>query len=92
MLSMEQIAAMVATYRDNAQLLDALKEEQDHLRDILKAELAAREVDKLEVGTHTVNVSRFNKTTLDSKQVKALAPEVYNACAKVSTVTRLTVV
>lgn len=92
MLSMEQITAMVATYRDNAQLLDALKEEQDQIRDALKAELSARAVDKLEVGTHTVTVSRYNKTTLDSKAVKTIAPEVYNACAKVSTVSRLTVV
>lgn len=92
MLNMTELTKMVATYRDNAQMLDALKEEQDQIRDALKAELAARELDKLEVGTHTVTVSRFNKTTLDSKAVKTIAPEVYNACAKVSTVTRLTVV
>ena len=92
MLNMVELNKMVNLYRDNAQLLDALKEEQEHLREILKAELAEREVDKLEVGTHTVNVSRFNKTTLDSKAVKTIAPEVYAQCAKVSTVTRLTVV
>lgn len=92
MLNMNELTALVNTYRDNAQLLDALKEEQDQIRETLKAELAARELDKLEVGTHTVTVSRFNKTTLDSKAVKTIAPEVYNACAKVSTVTRLTVV
>lgn len=92
MLNMNELNKMVALYRDNAQMLDALKEEQEHLREILKAEMSAREVDKLEVGTHTVTVSKFNKTTLDSKAVKTIAPEVYNACAKVSTVTRLTVV
>ena len=92
MLNMVELNKMVNLYRDNAQLLDALKEEQEHLREILKAELAEREVDKLEVGTHTVNISKFNKTTLDSKAVKTIAPEVYSACAKVSTVTRLTVV
>lgn len=92
MLNMNEIAAMVATYRDNAQLLDALNDEQEQIRATLKAELAAREVDTLEVGNHTVSVSKFNRTTLDSKAVKALNAELFNTCSKVTTITRLTVV
>lgn len=92
MLNMNELTALVNTYRDNAQMLDALNDEQEQIRATLKAELSAREVDTLEVGNHTVSVSRFNRTTLDSKAVKALNMELYNACAKVSTVTRLTVV
>lgn len=92
MLNMNEISALVATYRDNAQLLDALTAEQEEIRATLKGELAAREVEQLEVGNHTVSVSRYNRTSLDSKAVKALAPEVYGTCSKVTTVTRLTVV
>ena len=45
----------------------------------------------LEVGCHKVRLSDFSSTRLDSKAIKAVAPDLYDQYSKTVTGQRLTV-
>ena len=87
----EQLAAIITRYKENTQLADALEQEQAEIREQLKAELAARNTDCLNVGIHRVKLAEFTRTMLDSKAVKTLNPALFDQCSKTSTVKCLTV-
>ena len=87
----EQLAAIIIRYKENAQLADALEQEQAAIREQLKTELAERNTTCLDVGVHRVKLAEFTRTALDSKAVKALNPALFDQCSKTSTVKRLTV-
>uniref|UniRef100_UPI003FEF3E15 hypothetical protein n=1 Tax=Bacteroides eggerthii TaxID=28111 RepID=UPI003FEF3E15 len=65
--------------------------EQEKLKAEIKAALAERNVNYLEVGCHKVRLSDYSQTRLDSKAIKAVAPDLYEQYSKTVTGQRLTV-
>ena len=65
--------------------------EQEKLKAEIKAALAERNVNYLEVGCHKVRLSDFSSTRLDSKAIKAVAPALFTQYSKVVTGQRLTI-
>ena len=75
-MSIDSMLELVNQYKEAAQL---------------KAELAARGTDTLQVGCHKVKLSDFTSTRLDSKAIKAIAPALFEQYSKTFTVQRLSI-
>lgn len=91
MKSTNEILKMVEQYKEAAQLIEAAQAEQEKLKAAIKAELAERNATYLEIGCHKVRLSDFTQTRLDSKAIKAVAPDLYEKYSKTVTGQRLTV-
>ena len=91
MKSTNEILKMVEQYKEAAQLIEAAQAEQEKLKAEIKAALAERNVNYLEVGCHKVRLSDYSQTRLDSKAIKAVAPDLYEQYSKTVTGQRLTV-
>lgn len=78
---------LVNQYKEAAQLIEAAQAEQE----LIKAELAARGTDTLQVGCHKVKLSDFTSTRLDSKAIKTVAPALFEQYSKTFTVQRLSI-
>ena len=63
---------LVNQYKEAAQLIEAAQAEQELIKAQIKAELAARGTDTLQVGCHKVKLSDFTSTRLDSKAITGL--------------------
>ena len=87
----EQLTEIITRYKENAQLIEALEDEQAEIREQLKAELAERNTTCLDIGVHRVKLAEFTRTMLDSKSVKVLNPALFDQCSKKRTIKRLTV-
>lgn len=66
-------------YKEAAQLIEAAQAEQEQLKIQIREALAERSTNYLEVGCHKVRLSDFSSTRLDSKAIKAVAPDLYAA-------------
>lgn len=91
MKTTNEILAMVEQYKEAAQLIEMAQTEQEKLKAEIKAALAERNVNYLEVGCHKVRLSDYSQTRLDSKAIKAVAPDLYEQYSKTVTGQRLTV-
>ena len=91
MKTTNEILEMVEQYKEAAQLIELARAEQEKLKAEIKAALAERNVNYLEVGCHKVRLSDFSSTRLDSKAIKAVAPDLYEQYSKTVTGQRLTV-
>lgn len=76
-MSINVLLILVEQYKEAAQLIEAA--------------LAERSTNYLEVGCHKVRLSDFSSTRLDSKAIKAVAPDLYNQYSKTVTGTRLSI-
>jgi hypothetical protein len=65
--------------------------EQEQLKIQIREALAERSTNYLEVGCHKVRLSDFSSTRLDSKAIKAVAPDLYDQYSKTVTGTRLSI-
>ena len=90
-MSIEALLILVEQYKEGAQLIEAAQIEQETLKARIKTELAERSTNYLEVGCHKVRLSDFSSTRLDSKAIKAVAPDLYSEYSKTVTGTRLTI-
>ena len=90
-MSIDALLILVEQYKEAAQLIEAAQAEQEALKEQIKAELAERSTNYLEVGCHKVRLSDFSSTRLDSKAIKAVAPDLYSEYSKTVTGTRLTI-
>ena len=63
-MSINVLLILVEQYKEAAQLIEAA--------------LAERSTNYLEVGCHKVRLSDFSSTRLDSKAIKAVAPDLYD--------------
>lgn len=84
MKTTNEILEMVEQYKEAAQLIELAQAE-------IKAALAERSATYLEVGCHKIRLSDFSQTRLDSKAIKAVAPDLYEQYSKTVTGQRLTV-
>lgn len=76
-MSINVLLTLVEQYKEAAQLIEAA--------------LAERSTNYLEVGCHKVRLSDFSSTRLDSKAIKAVAPDLYDQYSKTVTGTRLSI-
>lgn len=90
-MSIDVLLTLVEQYKEAAQLIEAAQAEQEVLKVQIKAELVERSTNYLEVGCHKVRLTEFSSTRLDSKAVKAVAPELYERYSKTVSGQRLTI-
>lgn len=88
-MSIDALLVLVEQYKEAAQLIETAQTEQEALKAQIKAELAERSTNYLEVGCHKVRLSDFSSTRLDSKAIKVVAPDLYSEYSKTVTGTRL---
>ena len=91
MKTTNEILEMVEQYKEAAQLIELAQAEQEKLKAEIKAALAERNVKYLEVGCHKVRLSDCSSARLDSKAIKAVAPDLYDQYSKTVTGTRLSI-
>lgn len=91
MKTTNEILEMVEQYKEAAQFIEMAQAEQEKLKAEIKAALTERNVNYLEVGCHKVRLSDYSQTRLDSKAIKAVAPDLYEQYSKTVTGQRLTV-
>lgn len=90
-MSMHDLLTLVEQYKEAQQLLEAAQAEMDTLKDLIKAEMAARGESKMDVGTHKVSLLTVTSSRLDAKALKAAAPELAAKFTKTTTSTRFCV-
>lgn len=90
-MSIDVLLTLVEQYKEAAQLIEAAQAEQEVLKVQIKEALAERSTSYLEVGCHKVRLTEFSSTRLDSKAVKAVAPELYEQYSKTVSGQRLTI-
>ena len=87
-MSINVLLTLVEQYKEAAQLIEAV---QEQLKTQIREALAERSTNYLEVGCHKVRLSDFSSTRLDSKAIKAVAPDLYDQYSKTVTGTRLSI-
>ena len=87
-MSINILLTLVEQYKEAAQLIEAA---QEQLKIQIREALAERSTNYLEVGCHKVRLSDFSSTRLDSKAIKAVAPDLYDQYSKTVTGTRLSI-
>ena len=90
-MSINVLLILVEQYKEAAQLIEAAQAEQEQLKTQIREALAERSTNYLEVGCHKVRLSDFSSTRLDSKAIKAVAPDLYDQYSKTVTGTRLSI-
>lgn len=90
-MSIDTLLTLVEQYKEAAQLIEAAQTEQETLKAQIKEALAERATNYLEVGCHKIRLSDFSSTRLDSKAIKAVAPDLYEKHSKIVTGTRLSI-
>ena len=81
-MSINVLLTLVEQYKEAAQLIEAAQAEQEQLKIQIREALAERSTNYLEVGCHKVRLSDFSSTRLDSKAIKAVAPDLYDQYSK----------
>lgn len=72
--------------------IDTLTAQADTIRDAIKKELEARNLDELEAGEHVVRWKPIISSRLDGKALKADMPELYTQYCKPTEARRFTLV
>ena len=73
-MSIDNLLDLIIQYKEAAQLIETAQAEQETIKAQIKAEMAQRNTNDLQVGCHKVKLSDFTSTRLDSKAIKAVAP------------------
>lgn len=90
-MSIDNLLDLIIQYKEAAQLIETAQAEQETIKAQIKAEMAQRNTNDLQVGCHKVKLSDFTSTRLDSKAIKAVAPALFTQYSKVVTGQRLTI-
>ena len=90
-MSNTELLALVEQYREAQQLIEAAQAEMDTIKATISAEMARRDVDRMDVGTHKVTLKAVTTGRLDGKAIKAAAPELAARFTKTTTTTRFCV-
>ena len=90
-MSIDNLLDLIVQYKEAAQLIETAQAEQETIKAQIKAEMAQRNTNDLQVGCHKVKLSDFTSTRLDSKAIKAVAPALFTQYSKVVTGQRLTI-
>ena len=90
-MSIDNLLDLIIQYKEAAQLIETAQAEQETIKAQIRAEMAQRNTNDLQVGCHKVKLSDFTSTRLDSKAIKAVAPALFAQYSKVVTGQRLTI-
>lgn len=90
-MNIDALLVLVEQYKEAAQPIETAQAEQEALKAQIREALEERSTNYLEVGCHKVRLSDFSSTRLDSKAIKAVAPDLYSEYSKTVTGTRLTI-
>ena len=87
-MSSAELLSLVEQYREAQQLIEAAQAEMDAIKTTISAEMARRDVERIDVGTHKVTLKAVTTSRLDGKAIKAAAPELAARFTKTTTTTR----
>lgn len=90
-MSTKKLEAKVLRLRELQAEIDQLEAEAEALKDEIKAELAARQVEELTAGVFKVRWTAVTSKRFDSSALKAARPELYAAFTRETTTRRFTV-
>ena len=90
-MSMTELLPLVEQYREAQQLAEQAKAEMEALKDQIRAEMVARNTERLDVGTHRVTVQTITTRRLDSKALQAAMPELAQRFTVTTTGTRFVI-
>lgn len=89
-MSIEMMDARVDTYFDLLAQIEQLQAEAEHIKDELKNQMMERETEELNGTGWRATWHNTNSTRLDTKRLKADAPDVYEKYAVKTIGTRFT--
>ena len=72
-MSIDNLLDLIIQYKEAAQLIETAQAEQETIKAQIKAEMAQRNTNDLQVGCHKVKLSDFTSTRLDSKAIKTVS-------------------
>ena len=90
-MSIDNLLDLIIQYKEAAQLIETAQAEQETIKAQIKAEMAQRNTNDLQVECHKVKLSDVPSTRLDSQALKAVAPALFTQYSKVVTGQRLTI-
>lgn len=77
-----EVSSLVKQYREAQQLAEMAKAEAEAAKAALLDELNHRGVDRLDAGTYKVTVTTVTSSRIDTKALKAAAPELAERFSK----------
>ena len=86
-----EILSLVEQYKEAQQLIEAAQAEMDDLKRQITEEMTRRDVDTMDAGTHKVRYQTVTSSRLDSKGLKAAAPELAARFTKTTTSRRFSI-
>ena len=90
-MSTAELLPLVEQYREAQRTIEQAQAEMESIKDQIKAELTARNTNRLDVGTHRVAVQTFTTRRLDGKAFQAAMPELAQRFTVTTTGTRFTI-
>lgn len=72
-MSSIELLSLVEQYKEAQQLIEAAQAEMDTIKATIAAEMARRDVERIDVGTHKVTMKTVTTSRLDGKALKAAA-------------------
>lgn len=90
-MSSTEILSLVEQYKEAQQLIEAAQAEMDDLKRQITEEMTRRDVDTMDAGIHKVRYQTVTSSRLDSKSLKAAAPELAARFTKTTTSRRFSI-
>lgn len=90
-MSSTEILTLVEQYKEAQQLIEAAQAEMDELKRQITEEMARRAVSEMDAGTHKVRYAVVTTSRLDSKGLKAAAPELAARFTRTTTSRRFSI-
>jgi len=90
-MSKIELLAKIELLNKYEAMMEELKAEADTIRDTIKAEMEAREVEELIAGQYIVRYTAVLSNRFDSTAFKKVMPEVYKAYTKQVSSRRFTI-
>ena len=90
-MSKMELLAKIELLNKYEAMMEELKAEADRVRNSIKAEMEAREVEELEAGQYIVRYTSVLSNRFDSTAFKKVMPEVYKAYTKQVTSRRFSI-
>lgn len=90
-MSSTEILSLVEQYKEAQQLIEAAQAEMDELKRQITEEMTRRDVSEMDAGTHKVCYAVVTTSRLDSKGLKAVAPELAARFTRTTTSRRFSI-
>ena len=90
-MSAAELMPLIEQYREAQQIIEAAQAEMEAIKEKVRAEMTARNTDRLDIGTHRVSIQTVTTHRLDSKAIKAAVPELAERFTVTTTGTRFVV-